>query len=308
MPPPAATPLNAHQLSLFDRLEALFPRRAEPEPPLRSLSSRSAPQAPGPTSALERFAAPTAASPVGAPVHQVRLGDAVVDYRLRRARRRSIGFVIGLDGLTVSAPRWVGHVDIERALHTKAAWILRKLVEQRERARRTEAARIQWADGVSLPYLGEPLQIVLDPLMAGAMLETAAGDTPGRRLRVGLPLQASADQIRDRVLSWLQRQARQLFQERCEHFAPSLGVRMTRLRLSSAQTRWGSASADGSIRLNWRLVHFSLAVIDYVVAHELAHLREMNHSPAFWQVVRSVIPDLDQRKAQLRAPGLPLWD
>lgn len=83
---------------------------------------------------------------------------------------------------------------------------------------------------------------------------------------------------------------------------------MGRLRLSSAQTRWGSASADGTIRLHWRLMHFSLAVIDYVVAHELAHLREMNHSPAFWQIVRSVIPDLEARKAVLKTPGLPLWE
>ena len=69
-----------------------------------------------------------------------------------------------------------------------------------------------------------------------------------------------------------------------------------------------SASADGSIRLNWRLIHFGPSVIDYVVAHELAHLREMNHSPAFWDVVRSVIPDLDERKAQLRSPVVPLLD
>jgi hypothetical protein len=110
------------------------------------------------------------------------------------------------------------------------------------------------------------------------------------------------------VQSWLQRQARALFEQRCAHFATALGVRMTRLRLSAAQTRWGSASADGSIRLNWRLVHFSLDVIDYVVAHELAHLREMNHSPAFWSVVRSVIPDMEQRKASLREPTLPLFD
>jgi predicted metal-dependent hydrolase len=83
---------------------------------------------------------------------------------------------------------------------------------------------------------------------------------------------------------------------------------MTRLKLSSAQTRWGSASADGTIRLNWRLVHFGLSVVDYVVVHELAHLREMNHSPAFWDVVRSVLPDVEERRAQLRAPGVALHD
>jgi hypothetical protein len=125
---------------------------------------------------------------------------------------------------------------------------------------------------------------------------------------VGLPQHADAAQIRDVVQSWLQRQAKRIFEERCRLFADRLGVRMTRLTLSAAQTRWGSASADGSVRLNWRLVHFGLSVIDYVVAHELAHLREMNHSPAFWDVVRSVVPDYEHLRGSLRTEVLPLLD
>jgi predicted metal-dependent hydrolase len=141
----------------------------------------------------------------------------------------------------------------------------------------------------------------------------AADDTlPGvarLTLHVGLPQCAGAEQIRDAVQSWLQRQARRVFEERCRHFAAQLGVRCTRLALSSAQTRWGSASADGSIRLNWRLVHFAMSTIDYVVAHELAHLRHMDHSPRFWDVVRSVMPDYRAaaRRPQGRiAPGVRL--
>jgi predicted metal-dependent hydrolase len=110
------------------------------------------------------------------------------------------------------------------------------------------------------------------------------------------------------VQGWLQRQARRIFEERCALYAPLLRVRVRRIALSSAATRWGSANVDGAIRLNWRLVHFSLAVIDYVVTHELAHLREMNHSPAFWQVVRSVLPDYEQSRAALRDGTLPVFD
>ena len=125
---------------------------------------------------------------------------------------------------------------------------------------------------------------------------------------VGLPLAAGPEQIRDAVQSWLQRQARRIFEERCGHFAPQLGVRVKKLSLSSAQTRWGSASADGSIRLNWRLVHFAMPSIDYVVAHELAHLREMNHSPRFWDVVRSVLPDYEVARGSLKDEPVPLLD
>ena len=127
-------------------------------------------------------------------------------------------------------------------------------------------------------------------------------------LHLGLPQSATQDQIRELVQAWLQRQARRVFEERCAHFAPKLGVRVRRLSLSSAATRWGSASADGSVRLNWRLIHFALPVIDYVVTHELAHLREMNHSPAFWEVVRSVLPDFERSRGALRSEVLPSLD
>ncbi len=231
-----------------------------------------------------------------------------VAYALRRSRRRSIGFTIGDDGLAVSAPKWVSIADIERALAEKSGWILRKLHEQRERARRVSQERIEWRDGVQVTFLGEPVIVVLDPRATGAVLHTAQNALPGvarLTLQVGLPQDAAPAQIRDAVQSWLQRQAFRIFEERCRDYAERLNVRMRKLSLSAAQTRWGSASADGSIRLHWRLVQFRLPTIDYVIAHELAHLREMNHSPAFWDVVRSVIPDVESSRKTLKDQRLP---
>lgn len=240
----------------------------------------------------------------------IQLGEHRVAYALRRARRRSIGFVVSAEGLTVSAPRWVGVGAVEDALREKAPWILRKLQEQRERGHRVAAARVDWRDGTSIPFLGMQVVIVLDARATGAVLHTA-GFAPGvsrPALHLGLPHSATPAQIRDTVQSWLQRQARGIFEERCAVFAPRLGVRMKRLSLSSAATRWGSASADGSIRLNWRLVHFAMPVIDYVVTHELAHLREMNHSAAFWEVVRTALPAFEQARGALRTEVIPIFD
>lgn len=258
---------------------------------------------------------PVAVEPAPPPVsrhpraqREVRLDGHVVGYELRRARRKTIGFVVGAEGLTVSAPRWVGIGEIEAALQEKSAWILRKLQEQQERARRHEEARIEWRDGTTIPFLGEPVIVVLDSRATGAVLNSDASALPGvprLTLHVGLPHSAAPEQIRDAVQSWLQRQAKRIFDERCREFAQRLGVRMTRLALSSAATRWGSASADGSIRLHWRLIHFALPTIDYVVAHELAHLREMNHSAAFWDVVRSVLPDYESARGRLKDDVLP---
>lgn len=305
-PPDAADP-QQQQLSLFD-LPPPVPAAADvPTPvvaPRRSAvpPARPAPPAPAPELLPLTFRHPRAD-------REVVLGTHRVGYALRRARRRSIGFVVSGDGLAVSAPRWVSVGEIESALQAKGAWILRKLHEQRERARRVESARVEWKDGTTLPYLGESVILVLDPRVDGAVLNSAADALPGvprLTLHIGLPQAAEPEQIRDVVQSWLQRQAHQVFAERCKHFAAALGVTIRSMRLSSAQTRWGSASADGSIRLNWRLVHFGLKIIDYVVAHELAHLREMNHSPAFWDVVRSVVPDYEQVRGALKDETVPL--
>ena len=243
------------------------------------------------------------------------LNGHLVAYEFKRSKRRSIGFIVGVDGLSVNAPKWVGVGDIEAALREKGAWILRKLAELQERAQRLQAAKVDWRDGTSIPFLGEPVIVVLDPragtTKGGALLNTDGMALPGMprlTLHIGLPHTATPAQIRDSVQSWLQRQARRVFEERCQHFTTQLGVRYTRLSLSSAQTRWGSASADGSIRLNWRLIHFALPTIDYVVAHELAHLREMNHSPRFWDVVRSVLPDYEQARGRLKDDVVPVFD
>ena len=127
-------------------------------------------------------------------------------------------------------------------------------------------------------------------------------------LLVSLPSHASPEQIKDAVQAWLMRDARRHFTTRLDHFGPLLGVRWASLRLSSANTRWGSAKADGSIRLNWRLLHYRPAIIDYVVAHELAHLRVMDHSPRFWDTVATVVPDYAQLRSHLRDEPAPLWD
>jgi predicted metal-dependent hydrolase len=242
---------------------------------------------------------------------EIHLQQHLVAYALKRVRRRSIGFIVGTEGLSVNAPKWVSIADIEAALHEKASWILRKLAEQKERAQRLHAAKVDWRDGTGIPFLGETVIVVLDPRATGAVLNSSADALPGvprLTLHVGLPHTATAAQIRDAVQSWLQRQARRVFEERCRFFTQQLGVRYTRLTLSSAQTRWGSASADGSIRLNWRLIHFGLPTIDYVVAHELAHLREMNHSARFWDVVRSVVPDYERARGTLKDGVVPVFD
>ena len=242
---------------------------------------------------------------------QAVLGGTFVAYEFKRARRRSIGFSVGPEGLTVSAPKWVTLGDVDASVKGKANWILSKLDAARERHQRVESARIEWKDGAVFPFLGEQVIVVLDSRGAsGAILNTDAEALPGvprLTLHVALPHTASAAQIRDAVQAWLMRQAKRLFTERLDHYAPQLRVQWKKLVLSNAGTRCGTAHSDGTIRLNWRLIHFRLPVIDYVVAHELSHLRVMDHSPRFWETVATVVPHYEELRGQLRDEPLAPW-
>ncbi len=236
---------------------------------------------------------------------RIQLQQTSVAYAFQRAKRKTIGMSVGADGLEVRAPRWATVASVEAVLHEKSAWILRKLQESQERQKHMRNTIIEWRDGASLPLLGEQWVLRLDP----EHQSSPAGDHNDipRCLYIALSLHAQPGQIRDAVQAWLMQYAKRYFTQRLDHFAPQLGVTWKRLSLSNASSRWGTASADGSIRLNWRLIHFKPDVIDYVVVHELSHLRVMNHSPQFWETVGSLVPDYQQRRDALNAQVLPQW-
>jgi predicted metal-dependent hydrolase len=238
--------------------------------------------------------------PLALYAHSLQLHQHSVGYVLRRSNRRSIGFVVDGQGLSVLAPKWLGMADIESALREKSNWILRKLTEQQNLQQRLQAAQVVWGQGAVIPFLGELLTLTLGSSVDGAIVD--------QNLHVSLAPDAAPEKIARHVRQWFQHQAAQVFAKRCQHYAPLLGVQCHRLGLSSAKNRWGSASANGSIRLHWRLVHFQESVIDYVVAHELAHLREMNHSPRFWSLVRSVLPCYEVAQLVLKNTVLPVLD
>lgn len=223
-----------------------------------------------------------------------RLRDQFIDYQLKRSRRRTIGFLIDDRGLTVTAPKWVSIAEIESGLAERSDWITRKLVEWREYVARRDRLVIRWEHNAALVYLGKTLTMKLAD--CGQSSVRLIGD----ELWVNLPPGGTADQMRDAVNAWLQARATELFEPRLNHYGDRLGRQPRRWGLSSARTRWGSCAPDGSIRLNWRLIHFPPDVIDYIIAHEVAHLREMNHGPRFWETVGNLFPEYEKPKAWLR--------
>jgi predicted metal-dependent hydrolase len=161
-----------------------------------------------------------------------------------------------------------------------------------------------WQEGARLPYLGREVTIARGRRGAPALT--------GDRLEVPAPVLSAASLLREAVIAWLRSAALAVFHERVAVFAPALRVDLPALALSSAASQWGSCtrSADGRGRvlLHWKLVHFDAPLVDYVVAHELAHLRHMNHSTAFWRLVESVYPNHRAARRSLRERGHLLPD
>jgi predicted metal-dependent hydrolase len=274
----------------LDNRQLDLPLFAEPG----STSSSPSPSAPSGLQNGQQQPVPLA--PDGTRLRSLTIGARTLHYALKRSARRSIGFAIDSTGLMITAPRWVTLADIETAITEKQRWIFAKLIEWQTRVEQRALPKVDWKDGAEVPYLGQPVRVKL-----GAPQGMLAFDADEAALQVPLPLQADPQQIKDRVQGWLQGEAKRVFGERLAIYAEKLGVNYRAYALPSAATRWGSCSSDGKIRLNWRLIHFPLSIIDYVVAHELAHLREMNHSPRFWQTVESIFPEFREARQTLKS-------
>jgi predicted metal-dependent hydrolase len=227
----------------------------------------------------------------------IALSRSQLEYTLRRSKRRTLGFLIDHHGLTVSAPRWVTITQIEEAIREKETWIAKKTLEWRQQTAQRDELKIVWGDGAKVKYMGADLTVRLDD---SAEVTQAGILHTGDKLLVALPAHATADQIKNRVQSWLQAKAKEIFALRIPFYSERLGHAPKRWGLSSARTRWGSCAADGSIRLNWRLVHFPVDIIDYVIAHELAHLKELNHGPDFWNTVGELFPEYQEKRSWLK--------
>lgn len=237
---------------------------------------------------LRRRSGPASEEPCG-----IRFGERDVAYMLRRSARRSFALQVDHRGVRVAVPWLATQAEIERFIRGHGDWLLEKL------AVRTPPQILDIADATSIPLLGETCRLRL------------AGGGRGVRWRSGadgveeLVLPATSDAhkalvraLRARALPW--------FGERVAEFCFRLGRPVPAVRLTSARTRWGSCSSRGGIRLHWRLIHLPPELIDYVVAHEVAHLAEMNHSPRFWAVVAELYPGWQAARGRLREAGRAL--
>ncbi len=241
---------------------------------------------------LKLFRLPSA--PPEAKTRHLLIGGRIVDYRLKSGAKR-LTMTIDERGLRIGAPRRVPLTEIEAFVHGHGDWVLKKLGEL---AHATQPRHLTVKDGLRLPLLDGDAEVRVLP---GANRVRWVADV------LVLEARPEAD-LAQLAIRALQKRALTHFSGRLAHYSGRLELELPKLGLSSAHTRWGSCSKHGGIRVNWRLIHLPAHLGDYVVAHEVAHLLEMNHSPRFWTVVTSLYPEWKDARSELkqRAASLPI--
>lgn len=218
------------------------------------------------------------------------LADGPFEYVLvRRRGRRGVGLKVDETGLTVSAPSTMPLSRIEAVMRESERWILRKIKEWSAR----QVPVVDWAEGLALPFLGEALTLRF------------AGGRP-RVERAGTELHVAArsfdaETVKRGVVRWYKRAAHEHLGERVVALAQAARLAAPRVFISPALARWGSCNSRREVRLAWRLVKARPDLIDYVICHELAHLRHMNHSSVFWAEVARQCPDFRRLRDELYA-------
>ncbi len=229
----------------------------------------------------------------------VAIGGRSVEYRIARTRRRTIGITVDRTGLSVCAPQRAAWREIEAFLVAKQRWILARLDEWASRPRPTP---VHGMSGEAVPVFGEPVVLEVAPGRPGVRCD-------GARLLVCTPAPAACDRVIALVVGWFRDQALAAFAPRTAATAARVGRDAPGVTISNAERRWGLCTAQGAIRTirySWRLAHLAPPLADYVIAHEVAHLVEMNHSKRFWRVVESLYPDWREARTRLEHEGAAL--
>ena len=239
-------------------------------------------------------------------LHKLQLGDATIEYSVRRSRRRRKTVQISVSGgaVVVSAPMRTPNREIQAIVQKRGDWILGKLEADAQ-----QPPPIELVSGDTVPYLGRELTLVVEE----ADVRRPSAYLDADRLVVvvpgGLCSEERRESVRAALVAWYREQAAELLSDSVSRWLPAMGLtEMPRVLVREQKTRWGSCSADGTLRFSWRLAMVEPDLIDSVAVHELAHLEVMNHSPAFWDVVLRAMPDAIERRKRLAEAGrhLPL--
>lgn len=214
----------------------------------------------------------------------------------RSSRRRTVGISIEPHGVQVTAPKRMPIDRVIALVSTKARWI----AKHTQRLQRVEPPK-RFVDGERHWFLGKELKLEVAPLQPELFADfSSARPVPSVELRGDtLRVQSGGLGVRDLLEGWYKAQAAQIIPQRVGHYCRGLGWPMPAVLIRNQKKRWGSCNSKGELRFNWRLVLVAPELLDYVIVHEMAHLKVLDHSPRFWRLVEQIMPDYRARHKAL---------
>jgi predicted metal-dependent hydrolase len=235
-------------------------------------------------------------------MHSIKFGNQTIPYTLKNShRRKTLSISVDQHGVSVISPSEVAQETIELTLHKKAPWIIKQLTDFDEM--NTKTKKRAFLSGEKLMYLGRNYRL--------KVIKTNCTEPTFRFYQGGfaaeLPMECKEEEHRELIyplyIEWIKNRAKVFAAERIKRFSIKLQKEPNKIMIKDQEQRWGSCTPAGNILLNWRIFLAPVSIIDYVLAHELVHLKHMNHSKEYWETLRMLLPDYDQRKEWLRING-----
>jgi len=237
---------------------------------------------------------------------EVDYGSNTITYDVIRTDRKTVGLEVDVeDGILVRAPNHLSSVEIKRIVKKKADWIQRKQKKVNEIKPAPQPK--EFLSGEKLPYLGRRyrLQVSRTNEVKKASVKLYQGKF---QVQVNSLLEEEARRlaIRAAFIAWYRKRAEVKINERVEKYKTKIGVEPNNVKIKKQKKRWGSCSSKGNLNFNWKLIMAPMSIIDYLVVHELAHLKYSNHSRDFWNLVGALVPDYEGKQEWLRINGRQL--
>ncbi len=231
-------------------------------------------------------------------MHETHFGNTKITYKVVRSdKRKTIGLAVDPEeGVIVTVPSDIDDKEIEKAVNGRAGWILEKIEFLREI--KEPALDKEFLSGEKFQYLGRGYMLKVHP----TEIKSPEATLKYGKFNVYVP-ERSKNVVREALLEWYYEHAQKKLKQRVKRYAGKVGVEPNTVKVKHQQKRWGSCTKDKDLLFNWRIIMAPMSIVDYVVVHELCHLKEKNHTDAFWRSVKSVISDYEVRKEWLRVNG-----
>lgn len=240
--------------------------------------------------------------------HEINFGGELIAFAIERTtRRKTVAVSVGYDGVRVLAPSDMDDASILDIVRKKASWLLRKQAGYRELG--GAPVEREFVSGETFHYLGRQYRLKVVPSENAVTTRiTARGSALIAPVLPDALISIRRAAVRSGLRHWYRERAKAHFPERARMLSETLGIVRPPVHIVDQSKRWGSCDARGSIRLNWRLIMAPMTLVDYVIAHEVCHVVEQNHSRRFWRSLETIMPDYEARVRQLDRMGhLFVW-